>query len=429
MGGDSETGKLNYASVFAGLLLLWPVLALLGGQGFTPLISLAAIFSVPFLRPSAPVRAYVVIGFALLVWVSLSSFWSGVSAPLVTGSLSQQDLSVNAAPFRLIGVGLAVMAVMMALLNAPDPPATRARKLVMATVIAAGLMLALTSLFLQPILAFAYEDPIDRMRDGLQNVLRQANAFALLLPVLLASLWVRPGLTGKAGGALAVLLAGAAMVYLGTSAGLLAIFTAICAMIFVWVLPRSGYFGLAALIGGWIAIAPVLFPRVAAIIEQAGLPVPFSFRSRAFAWELIGERIGERPWLGHGLESTGTWSETFAAHPQWLETLVRHGGIESAWQNYHVIPGHPHNMPLEIWVETGLVGALLAIAAIVAIGLRLPAPSRLAPAARYAAAGLFGAALPIFSFGYSAWNEAFWAAIALVAGAVIILARPVSTRA
>lgn len=77
-------------------------------------------------------------------------------------------------------------------------------------------------------------------------------------------------------------------------------------------------------------------------------------------------------------------------------------------------------MALQIWAETGMIGAVLAALAAVALGFHLPRPEALRPEIRYAAAGLTGAAAVIFSFAYSLWNEGFWASLALAAAAIIL---------
>ena len=80
-------------------------------------------------------------------------------------------------------------------------------------------------------------------------------------------------------------------------------------------------------------------------------------------------------------------------------------------------------MPLELWVETGLVGAVLAVAAVLAIGWRLPRPDQMTHRLRLGLAGLIGASISMFNFSYSAWNEAFWASLVLAAISLVIINR------
>jgi hypothetical protein len=86
-------------------------------------------------------------------------------------------------------------------------------------------------------------------------------------------------------------------------------------------------------------------------------------------------------------------------------------------------------MALQIWAETGLTGAWLVAVSLVALSLHLPRPQDLRAEIRFAAAGLAGAATVIFSFAYSLWNEGFWAALALMAAAIILWHRTLKARA
>ena len=82
-------------------------------------------------------------------------------------------------------------------------------------------------------------------------------------------------------------------------------------------------------------------------------------------------------------------------------------------------------MALQIWAETGLVGALLMALAVLLVGWRLPHGGRLRADVRYAIGGMLAATFCLFSFSYSAWNEAFWATLALAVAALVLLSRRV----
>lgn len=127
--------------------------------------------------------------------------------------------------------------------------------------------------------------------------------------------------------------------------------------------------------------------------------------------------------MGHGLEASQTWRESYAAYPEWLADATARYGDTYAWEIYPVIPLHPHNMPLQIWVETGMIGALLAALSLFFLGWRLRPPAEWPPISKYAAAGLVGACIAVCSFAYSMWNEAFWASIALASALILLRAR------
>lgn len=415
---------MAYAPIFSGLMLLWALVAFLGGQGFSPLVGLAGLAGLVFARPGAPVRTYAVAGLAFVAWAALSALWSPTSDPLVSGSLTARNFSINAASLRLIAVALSITLVFMAMSRVTPASAPRSRSTLLAAFALAGLTLLLSVVFLEPLLALAYETPQDAMTSGIQNVLRQANAFSIALPVLLAIIWSAGKSWILRGAAIACgVIAGILFAQLGSSAALMALIFAVLAMGLVKLLPRRGFTFLSGIWAGSVMAAPLVFTNMGRLIDVSGLSVPFSFRSRIYAWQSVGERIWERPLTGHGLEAAGTWDATYTSRPEWLADLTALGGNPQAWSHYRIIPGHPHNMPLEIWAETGLVGAALAVLAILALGLRIPAPQRLTPDARFAVAGLMGAALSLFCFSYSMWNEAGWAMVALAGAGAMLLAR------
>ena len=127
--------------------------------------------------------------------------------------------------------------------------------------------------------------------------------------------------------------------------------------------------------------------------------------------------------IGHGPEASHTWKDTFAEHPEWLAEATARYGDTTVWSAYQVIPIHPHNMALQVWAETGMVGATLAAAFLIFLGWRLKSPAQWPPISRYAAAGLIGVCIAICSFAYSMWNEAFWASAIIASGVVLLQAR------
>jgi len=411
---------MTYAPVLVISLALWPILALLGGQGFSPLVTLAALPALAFVRPLYPDRSYSWLAILALAWIVLSAAWSPTSGPLVSGDLGEASFSVNAASMRLAITGLAILLVIAASLTLPDRDRAGPRRSVHVIACTAFAVLLATALLREPLLdAFYGADPA-RRQEGLQNATRNANAFAFLLPLLLAWLWsAQASLVGRLLAGLVAIASLGAFAQLGAQAALGSLALGLVSIGVVLWLPRRGYTVLFSM----TATAPLLLGGSAWLLDRAGVGLPHSFQSRAWSWQLVVERIAERPYLGHGLEATGTWRETYAAHPDWLAQIVAQGGAEAAWRQFPVVPGHPHNMPLEIWADTGAIGAGLIACVLVFTGLRLPAPASLPMATRYAIAGLFGAVLSAFCFAYSVWNEAFWASVAMAVAALILVHR------
>jgi O-antigen ligase len=213
-----------------------------------------------------------------------------------------------------------------------------------------------------------------------------------------------------------VLVLGAAATYLaaGNHSAFFAIFGMGAAIALVSLLPRTGFRWLFGILAGYIAAAPILFAGLIRALDPVAASLPDSFRSRLWSWETVIGRLPEAPFIGHGLNATRQWTATFETRPDLLAQLPAH------WKDYPIVPGHPHNMALQIWAETGLIGAVLAALSLVAMSIHLPRPEDLRPEIRFAAAGLAGAATVIFSFAYSLWNEGFWSALALTAAAIVL---------
>jgi O-antigen ligase len=125
-------------------------------------------------------------------------------------------------------------------------------------------------------------------------------------------------------------------------------------------------------------------------------------RARVEIWQSFGAAVRAQPWLGQGF---GT-SARFASLPVAKEVEPEYRTLLGA--------GHPHNMPLQVWAETGLAGVLVALGlllwGVVRPLSRLEA-RRLAP--RFAA---FAAILAVALVGHGAW-QGWWLALL---GATII---------
>lgn len=403
---------MNYGPVLAAAFVLWPVMAVLGGQGFAPLAGLTGLAALVVARPRMPPALFACIGFAFVAWAALSEFWSPGSRQIVSGSLAEGTFAVEARSLSAILLALTSALTLAACLRAA--PAPRASALI-AAMLGLQAALVIASPYLSGfVLSAVYGEDTRRLSEGAQNMGRGANTLALGLPMLLPMLIFR---WKAAGIALVVLLSGgavAAFVLLGGESALYALAGMVAASVFVALLPRMGFRWLFGAIAGYIAAAPVLFAGLIRGLDPVAQNLPDSFRSRLWSWETVIGRMPEAPFAGHGLNATRSWNETFAARPDWLAQLPPN------WQSYPIVPGHPHNMALQIWAETGMIGAVLAALSLVALAFHLPRPGELRPEIRFAIAGLAGAATVIFSFAYSLWNEGFWASLALAAAAIIL---------
>ncbi|MGH6949778.1 MAG: O-antigen ligase family protein [Vitreimonas sp.] len=165
--------------------------------------------------------------------------------------------------------------------------------------------------------------------------------------------------------------------------------------------PRAAVMGVSGGLAAWMLAAPFLTPAILAS-QRLVDALPESWAHRAGIWNYVCARILEQPWVGRGLD---------ASRADTRHVIVR--GVEIS-----AIPMHPHSASLQIWYETGAIGALLAALALVAAGRALSGvfannrPAAAAAAATLAALGV------VANVSFSAWQE-WWIATMFVAAALV----------
>ncbi len=408
---------MNYGPVLAAAFVLWPVMAVLGGQGFAPLVGLTGVAALFVARPRMPPAPFALIGFAFVAWVAVSESWAPGDRQLVSGNFLEGNFAVEARSLSAIVLALTSALTIAATLRAA--PAPRASGLVAIMLAFQAVLVIASTVLAEPVLSAVYGEDVKRLHEGVQNVARGANTLALALPLLLPMLIFRWKIVGRVLASLLAIGSAAAFVILDAQSALFALGGMVIATALVALMPRMGFRWLFGGFAGFIAAAPVLFAAMIRLLDPVAHTLPDSFRSRLWSWEIVIGRMSDAPFIGHGLNATRTWKETFETRPEWLAQLP------DFWKSYQIVPGHPHNMALQLWAETGMIGAVLAALALVAFAFHLPRPNEMRPEIRYAVAGLAGAAASIFSFAYSLWNEGFWASLILAAAAIILWHRTV----
>ncbi|WP_084399265.1 O-antigen ligase family protein [Henriciella aquimarina] len=417
----TETRGFSYAPIVAAAFILWTPVGMFGGQGYSALLALAAIpagFLVDWRHPSRPAICLLL----LALWSGISGIWSAESDPLVSGSLTKGTFGVNAAGLRIVLTALGAALVLGACMRIKEAPG-RAAIVILAALAVHGLETATVAAFPDMMLS-AYAPFSDPVKEAPQNILRSANAFCLALPLLLTLCWFLKGWQRYATIAAALILATCAFRLIGSDVALLAvIFLALSWAVVSW-LPQSGFRVLLGVVAFAIVFAPIILSTLGPAAVNSGLPLSASSKSRVFAWSLAAEKTRERPITGHGIEASKEWRETFSERPNLLALMKKSTDITNIpWENYRILPGHPHNMGLQLWAETGFIGVALAIATLFFLALAIPPPAALPPAIRFAAAGLIGTTFALFSLSYSVWNEAFWASVALAAAGIITVSK------
>ena len=354
------------------VFLFLPVLAL-ASKGAAPLAVVAGLCALGLAAPRGlvawrEVRGLALIFAALLAWGLVSSLWAVEPARSIVVAL------------RLAGMFAAGLALMAAAGEVARP-----ERLMLC--LAAGLTVALALALAQYASDGALTAPLARRGFAEPALNHVENGFGLVVLPLIAALFLRR--RGGLAVPLAVVTVAVICLLVGDAARIAFAVGVVGAALFYF--RREAVARLAAILSVVLILAaPLVFPPLAGIaaIRHDAQEFKFSAWHRLEIWSFVGGRIGERPLLGWGLDASRAipgGSEMTPEHRQWL-------------------PLHPHNAPLQLWLELGAPGAVLfaLFAARLWLALGAVAWPRLYAAA---AGGSLVAGLVVALGSYGIWQE------------------------
>jgi O-antigen ligase len=174
-----------------------------------------------------------------------------------------------------------------------------------------------------------------------------------------------------------------------------------------WYAPRLTC-GLAA-VGFLVAmgISPLVGPISNHLLPASAHEVLASghSRKRVELWTSFGAAVRKQPYIGGGFNVSPRMPETSVAQKVPVE------------QRERLAMGHPHNAALQIWVELGAVGAILALGIVFLILYHIAMQPHLIGSASLA---LIAGAAPVALVGHGAWQG--WWASSLGAAIIWLLA-------
>lgn len=146
-----------------------------------------------------------------------------------------------------------------------------------------------------------------------------------------------------------------------------------------------------------------------------------AMRHRLAIWEFVADRIGEHPWLGWGFES----ARSIPGGDTLISFYNTAGELRGTGM---VLPLHPHNASMQIWLELGVPGALIAAAFIGLLFFRTGSQkaSRVHRAAGVAA---LSAAFVMAHASYGIWQSWWLSTLFLCAASFLWLRRDATTTA
>lgn len=158
----------------------------------------------------------------------------------------------------------------------------------------------------------------------------------------------------------------------------------------------------AGIVAGFSLCGPVAQWMMAAGLSEAAW-MPASFRHRIMTWNFVAGHLGDHPWIGWGLEASRAIPGGQAVFP------------DTGPPGWPVLPIHPHNLFLQVRLELGWVGAVLAALLLLAI---LRCLTRLDAGIRPMAIALLGACIFTQCFAYGAWQG--WLICGMLFGGVLV---------
>ncbi len=398
----------------AFLVVLWPIAAFAGGKLFAPLLFVLGLLLGWRQLVGLPRREGLAFG-VFLVWVCVTSLWSPADVSLTSGSLLNGNFAIEAAHVRFALSALGVCLFLALIVSLPAGAVTELPKVFpVAIVLQLCVLLVLAGLREELLIV----DSSQIFVPSAQSLGRNTNLLALVLPIAIG-VWVdrysRPVaallVIGLSVAGVWVLLAHDAL------AGLLGWAAAGVIGMMLFAMGRSGFRWVFNLMAFAIIATPIVFRILLGFVSPQTVALPLSAEQRLVIWQTALEKIAAKPVFGHGINAVNVWDETYASRPDLLAML------DARLIDTPLIPNHTHNMALQVWAETGGIGAVLLALVFVLLGRAMPMPSRLTHGTRIAVAGVIGGAGALFAVAYSAWDESFWASLAVISSALIVMAR------
>lgn len=149
-------------------------------------------------------------------------------------------------------------------------------------------------------------------------------------------------------------------------AGTLALGAGLTAMAASALLGRRVLAALAAMAAVAVLVAPLAvraLPSGDVLFQKIGFVWPSAVH-RVYTWHFVAEKIAERPLAGWGLDSSRRIPGGDAAlrprvpDPDPAKAVLNEGAVQFTAKS-QVLPLHPHNATLQVWLELGLPGALM----------------------------------------------------------------------
>jgi O-antigen ligase len=352
--------------VLIGAAALVPVLGYLGPLGLAALVALVGLLCLPVVRIDDADRPAAIVLFALLIWAAASTTWSpyhpsrvgnstilklALELPLFWSAISacrRADPALRIRALRVLAWGCALFGVILI-----GEAATR------------GALYKALHVFYQPIRGDLAES----------NVGHSTQVLGLIWP--LAACGASPRLRPWFALAMFAGTASAALAF-GYDSSMIGLFLAPLAGLVVWRWPTFGPRLLALAAAGLFLFTPLAIWASRRFLDYEAIrrALPKTDSMRMGYWSHAIDWIWLRPLRGWGLDASRAFGPGIVLHP--------------------------HNNPLQVWLELGAVGAVAAAAFWGVAISRLARPDRDLGAAATAACAT---AYLLFGVNFGVWQD------------------------
>jgi O-antigen ligase len=352
--------------VFVACAVLVPPLAFLWPRSFWVAPALAGLLCLPAARLRDEDRPVAVILFAGLIWAAVSTMWSPYQPDKIDHS------TILKLALQLPLYGSAILAA-----RRLDPVFRRRTLQVLAWGCALFGLLLLAEAATRGAIYKALREVYGPMRYDLAESRIGHSTYLIGVLWPLAAYGAPKALRPWMALAMFAGTAAAALAFEADAPGFGLVLAPLTALI-IWRLPNAGPKLMAVAAAGLFLSMPAAVWAVRHFLDygaiQAALPKTDSMRMDY--WSHAIEWIGAQPLRGWGLDASRMFGP----------------GIKL----------HPHNNPLQVWMELGAIGAVLAAAF---WGVALSRLSRPAPSLAAAATGACAAVYLLFGGNFGVWQE------------------------
>lgn len=376
---SSSRARTLLTAIFSAFAALLPIVSVVAPKGTVVLLLLAALLAVPTYWwacrriPVQDLRFSIALAL-LVVWCAIASAWG-------------YDIGESLVLLLRVAVIFAVGMVLFPIVASLDD-ASKAR---VSLWLIAGLVLSLIFMAIEIGLGYPTIRAVKDVSDGREAIAFSRGAIALSLIVwpAVAFLWSR-GIGWKA--LVIPVVLGVLTIFLETAAATLGFAIGVVTILLVVCHRKIGRLAtLAACV-----VAFVVLPFAMREMHNHGWHradwLSASEQHRVEIWNFSLQKIAEKPVLGWGFDGSRHIAQHFF-------------GADETHRS--VLPLHPHNGPLQILLELGVVGAFIVLALLWLLAAQLDNLSR---PTRECGQAMFVAALAVGCVAFGQWQN-WWVAL------------------